>query len=243
MLNLNHRMRLIATFIWLITLSVLLSGCLGMKDKFAQAPLADLPSKRKINDGPEGPQLCTSQWGYDYLCNARAPILQLASTEKKPIKSLALPQTFVDQQVQASFIIWNGGGGKLTGTVTVPAPFSIVSGGSFSLLPGEPQEVVVRFSSTNPGSFSRSISISSNGGNKTISVIGTTWEYHFLGELQREDGNTLRLGMLDSTDVFRTGFFFNPFSAQPLYFWHQFDQLRQEALITIQFREERLQGG
>ena len=47
--------------------------------------------------------------------------------------------------------------------------------------------------------------------------------------------------MLDSTEAFRTGFFFEPFSAQPLYFWYNFDRPRQEILVTIQFQGDRLQ--
>ena len=53
------------------------------------------------------------------------------------------PQTFITQQTQASFVIWNGGGGTLTGTVSVPAPFSIVSGASFSLLPGQSSDIPI----------------------------------------------------------------------------------------------------
>lgn len=190
-----------------------------------------------IGGGYEGPQICTSQWGYDYHCTSRFPMLSLSAT------SLTLPQTFINQQTQGSFVVWNSGGGRLMGTVSVPAPFSVVSGGSFNLLPGQPQEVVVRFNSATAGSFSGSINISSNGGNKTISVSGTTWAHHFLGELQKEDGNTLRVGMLYSIDAFRTGVFFNPSSAQPLYFWYQFDRGRQEGLITIESHQgERLRG-
>jgi hypothetical protein len=92
-----------------------------------------------------GPQICTSQWGYDYLCLSRTPSVSLSTT------SLALPQTFINQPVQASFTIWNGRGGRLTGTVSAQAPFSIVSGASFSLLPGQPQQVTVKFSSTTAG--------------------------------------------------------------------------------------------
>lgn len=126
--------------------------------------------------------------------------------------------------------------------MSVPAPFSIASGASFSLLPGQPQEVVVLFSSATAGSFSGSINISSNGGNKMISLSGTAWAHHFLGELQK-DSNTLRVGMLDSIDAFRTGVFFNPSSTQPLYFWYQFDRGRQEGLITIESKQgERLQA-
>ncbi|MEM2592077.1 MAG: choice-of-anchor D domain-containing protein [Thermofilaceae archaeon] len=126
------------------------------------------------SEGPDyGPQICTSQWGYDYHCTSRYPMLMVSTS------SLALPQTFITQQTQASFVIWNSGGGTLTGTVSVSAPFSIVSGSSFSLLPGQPQEVVVRFSSTTPGSFSKSIGISSNGGNTTVTVTGIAHKVSF----------------------------------------------------------------
>nr|BAL52606.1 hypothetical protein HGMM_F01H03C08 [uncultured Acetothermia bacterium] len=123
--------------------------------------------------GYEGPQICTSQWGYDYLCISRTPMISLSTT------SLTVPQTFINQQTQASFVIWNSGGGRLTGTVSVPAPFSIVSGASFSLLPGQPQEVVVKFSSATPGSFSKSISISSNAGSKTVSATSVAHKVSF----------------------------------------------------------------
>jgi hypothetical protein len=104
-------------------------------------------------------------------------MLRLSLSRLAP--TLALPPTFINQQVQASFTIWNGGGGRLTGTVSAPAPFSIVSGGSFSLLPGQPQEVVVRFSSGTAGSFSKSIAISSNGGNATVTATSVAHKVSF----------------------------------------------------------------
>jgi hypothetical protein len=124
-----------------------------------------------------GPQICTSQWGYDYLCTSTTPMLRLSLSRLAP--TLTLPPTFIDQPVQASFTIWNGGGGRLTGTVSAPAPFSIVSGASFSLLPGQPQEVVVRFSSGTAGSFSKSIAISSNGGNATVTATAVAHKVSF----------------------------------------------------------------
>jgi hypothetical protein len=136
-------------------------------------PLALPPGEGDFEGGYEGPQICTSQWGYDYLCLSRTPSVSLSTT------SLALPQTFINQQVQASFVIWNGGGGTLTGTVSAPAPFSIVSGASFSLLPGQPQEVVVRFSSGTAGSFSKSIAISSNGGSATVTATSVAHKVSF----------------------------------------------------------------
>jgi hypothetical protein len=124
-----------------------------------------------------GPEICTSQWGYDYLCTSTTPMLRLSLSRLAP--TLALPPTFINQPVQASFTIWNGGGGRLTGTVSAQAPFSIVSGASFSLLPGQPQEVVVRFSSATAGSFSKSIAISSNGGNTTVTATGVAHKVSF----------------------------------------------------------------
>jgi hypothetical protein len=128
-------------------------------------------------EGDYGPEICTSQWGYDYLCTSTTPMLSLSLSRLAP--TLALPPTFINQQVQASFTIWNGGGGRLTGTVSAQAPFSIVSGGSFSLLPGQPQEVVVRFSSATAGSFSKSIAISSNGGNATVTATAVAHKVSF----------------------------------------------------------------
>ncbi|MEM4402423.1 MAG: choice-of-anchor D domain-containing protein, partial [Candidatus Caldarchaeum sp.] len=136
-------------------------------------PLALPPGEGDFEGGYEGPQICTSQWGYDYLCLSRTPAISLSTA------TLTLPQTFINQQTQSSFVIWNSGGGTLTGTVSVPAPFSIVSGSSFSLLPGQPQEVVVRFSSATPGSFSKSVSISSTGGSKTVTATGVAHKVSF----------------------------------------------------------------
>jgi hypothetical protein len=128
-------------------------------------------------EGDYGPEICTSQWGYDYLCTSTTPMLRLSLSRLAP--TLALPPTFINQQVQASFTIWNGGGGTLAGTVSAQAPFSIVSGASFSLLPGQPQEVVVRFSSATAGSFSKSIAISSNGGNATVTATSVAHKVSF----------------------------------------------------------------
>jgi hypothetical protein len=111
-----------------------------------------------------GPQICTSQWGYDYDCRKITPILRVTPS------SLVMPLAIIPDPVQASFTVWNYGGGTLRGTVTVSAPFSIVSGGSFSLLPGQPQEVVIRFTPATSGTFSQSATISSNGGNTAVSL-------------------------------------------------------------------------
>jgi len=118
-----------------------------------------------ISEGRDyGYDICVSQWGYTYDCRKITPILRVTPS------SLVMPPAIIPDPVQASFTVWNYGGGTLRGTVTVSAPFSIVSGGSFSLLPGQPQEVVIRFTPTTSGTFSQSATISSNGGNTAVSL-------------------------------------------------------------------------
>lgn len=71
------------------------------------------------------------------------------------------------------FRINNTGKGKLKGTASTSTPFSIVSGGSFSLTAGTSQAVVVSFSPTTAGSFSGHLRVTSNGGNASPLVTGT----------------------------------------------------------------------
>jgi hypothetical protein len=118
-----------------------------------------------ISEGRDyGYDICVSQWGYTYDCRKITPILRVTPS------SLVMPLAIIPDPVQASFTVWNYGGGTLRGTVTVSAPFSVVSGGSFSLLPGQPQEVVIRFTPATSGTFSQSATISSNGRNTAVSL-------------------------------------------------------------------------
>jgi subtilisin family serine protease len=70
------------------------------------------------------------------------------------------------------FIIKNTGGGTLTGTATTTPPFSIVSGGSFSRAAGVTNNLVVRFTPTAPGVFTADVTVTSNGGDVTVTVTG-----------------------------------------------------------------------
>jgi hypothetical protein len=119
-----------------------------------------------VIEGGGHSEICTSQWGYTYSCYSTAPALNLSST------SLEVA-TFVGQNVQASVTVWNSGGGTLTGSATTAAPFSIVSGGSFSLGPGQPQTVTVRFAPASAGGYSGNLQLSSNGGAKAVALKGT----------------------------------------------------------------------
>ncbi|MEM4218039.1 MAG: hypothetical protein QXZ09_08445, partial [Candidatus Methanomethylicaceae archaeon] len=109
----------------------------------------DVSPSGSYNEGYnyEGPEICVSQWGYSYICNRFTPLLQVGDTG--PL----LLATFIGGQARASFTIWNAGGRTLTGTATVTGPFTILSGGSFSLAPGQPQKIVVGFTPSQAGRF------------------------------------------------------------------------------------------
>src|SRR6185436_2156655 len=81
--------------------------------------------------------------------------------------------TSVGSTADRSFVVQNTGGGTLTGTVSATAPFSILSGGSFSLALGATQTVTVRFNPTTSGVFSSNVTFTSNGGNLQRAVTGT----------------------------------------------------------------------
>ena len=72
-----------------------------------------------------------------------------------------------------TFTVGNVGGGTLAGTASgVSAPFSIVSGGSYSVGSFVYTSVVVRFSPVSVGSWTQSLSFSGGGGS-TAQVSGT----------------------------------------------------------------------
>jgi uncharacterized protein YegP (UPF0339 family) len=73
--------------------------------------------------------------------------------------------------VDRTFTVKNVGSGTLTGNASTTAPFTIVSGGSYSLTAGQSQAVTVRFSPPSAGAFSGSVSFTGGGG-ASIAVSG-----------------------------------------------------------------------
>ena len=68
--------------------------------------------------------------------------------------------------------VQNVGGAKLSGAATVSSPFSIVSGGSYSLAGGHSQEVVVLYTPQTIGTNSQVMKFSGGGG-KDVLVSGS----------------------------------------------------------------------
>jgi hypothetical protein len=70
-------------------------------------------------------------------------------------------------------MVKNTGGGVLTGTVTASLPFSVISGGTYNLGAGQPQQVVVRYTAPlEEGSQTGSLTFTGGGG-ITIQAKGT----------------------------------------------------------------------
>ena len=63
-----------------------------------------------------------------------------------------------------TLVVQNTGGGTLTGTATVAAPYSIVSGGSYSLGANQSQTVTVRFSPQTLGPVTNTVTFTGGGG-------------------------------------------------------------------------------
>jgi PKD repeat protein len=71
------------------------------------------------------------------------------------------------------FSVINTGDLTLSGTAASASPFSVTSGASYSLAPGQTQTVTVAFAPVSAGAFTGSVTFASDGGNSTNTVIGT----------------------------------------------------------------------
>ena len=63
-----------------------------------------------------------------------------------------------------TFIVQNTGGGTLTGTASVWAPYKILSGGTYNLGANQSQTVLVVFSPTAVGNYTQSVTLTGGGG-------------------------------------------------------------------------------
>jgi hypothetical protein len=90
-----------------------------------------------------------------------------------PTGGVNFGSTTVGTAVDSTFTVQNATGSSLTGTASVGSPFSIVSGGTFSLTPGASQAVTVRLRSTTIGSFASNVNFTANGDTVSRTVTGS----------------------------------------------------------------------
>lgn len=81
--------------------------------------------------------------------------------------------TTVGTTTDATFTVKNATASSLTGSATVGAPFSVVSGGSFSLAPGASQAVIVRLASPAAGTYASNVNFTANGDTVSRTVTGS----------------------------------------------------------------------
>jgi hypothetical protein len=79
----------------------------------------------------------------------------------------------VDTSLDKTFVVKNTGTGTLSGQATAVAPFSVVSGGTYSLTAGQTQTVTVRFSPAAAGTFASNVSFTGAGGvSRAVNGVG-----------------------------------------------------------------------
>ena len=103
---------------------------------------------------------------YEYAGANTNPVVSVSPT------ALSFGSVVTNTASSLTFSVRNTGGGTLTGTATVSAPFSIASGGSYSLANNQSQTVTINFNPQTLGSFANTVTFTGGGG-MTTTVSGT----------------------------------------------------------------------
>jgi len=102
---------------------------------------------------------------YEHGTASTNPVISVSPT------SLDFGVLQVTKTRDLAFTVRNTGAGTLGGSASVAAPFSIVSGGNYSLVAGQSQSVTVRYSPTVGGTNSQNVTFTGGGG-ATANVHG-----------------------------------------------------------------------
>jgi hypothetical protein len=89
-----------------------------------------------------------------------------------PTTATSFGSIAVGSTVNRTFTVQNTGLASLSGSVSVGAPFTILSGGSFSLAPGASHTATVRFAPTAAGSFAGNVNVTAGGDTLSRAVTG-----------------------------------------------------------------------
>jgi len=106
---------------------------------------------------------CTLSMTRDVAVTATFELLSTPMISVAP-SSYNFGNVAVGVTAQTDFIVQNIGGGTLSGSASTLSPFGIVSGGSYSLGPGQSQTVTVRFSPSSAASFTKNLTFTGGGG-------------------------------------------------------------------------------
>jgi hypothetical protein len=112
--------------------------------------------------------------GNESGCSSAASGVARADLDVIPAASTSFGSVAVGGTVDRTFTVENTGSASLSGAASVGAPFSIVSGASFSLGSGASQTVTVRFRPTSAGSFAGNVTFTAGGDTVSRGVSGST---------------------------------------------------------------------
>jgi CARDB/Divergent InlB B-repeat domain len=107
-------------------------------------------------------------------CTAAASGVARGTISVSPTSSVSFGSIAVGATLDRTFTVQNTSGASLSGGASVGSPFSIVSGGSFTLAAGASQNVVVRFRPTAIGSFATNVNFTAQGDTISRGLSGST---------------------------------------------------------------------
>jgi hypothetical protein len=113
------------------------------------------------------------QSGNQSACTSAVSGVARGSLSVSPTGTVAFGSLLLGLFLDRTFTVQNTSGSSLSGTASVGAPFSIVSGGSFTLAGGASQPVVVRFRPTSLGSFVGNVNFTAGGDTISRGVSGS----------------------------------------------------------------------
>jgi len=112
--------------------------------------------------------------GNESGCTGAASAVAQADLEVTPSATTSFGSIAVNTTVERTFTVSNTGDASISGSASTSAPFSIVSGSSFTLAPGASRTVSVRFRPTTVGSFAGNVNFTAGGDTVSRGMSGST---------------------------------------------------------------------
>jgi pimeloyl-ACP methyl ester carboxylesterase len=104
----------------------------------------------------------TTGWGTTF--GGRPTARWLASLIVTPVTTTLYGSLLVGSNMNLSFTVYNAGSVTISGTATVVTPFSVVSGGSYTLAPGQSTNTKIRYAPTSAGNNAATVTFTGGSG-------------------------------------------------------------------------------
>ena len=111
--------------------------------------------------------------GNESACSAAASGVAQPDFSVTPSTTTNFGSVATGSTADRTFTVQNTSGASISGTASIGAPYSILSGGSYSLAPGASQTVTVRFAPTAAGTFAGNVNFTASGDSISRAVSGS----------------------------------------------------------------------